>query len=218
MLRKDQRALVVKLDGLKSDGDAYLRQLDDVIQSFNSAQKGHNVLLSQLAELVKLQKAETAPVAAANVTLEEAQRGSSLMVEGPSQGMVMPSPLKSPIMTPATKRHTTVRQGIGPAKAALSTLSHLSGQMRWIEIDLVKLWDQQIRESVMARRTLSVEYERFMAAIRQYADKHFGGGAASPRSRSRATILWVVNNFDVSYYADYPLGDVKLELRTHLQD
>ncbi|KAF3105975.1 hypothetical protein TWF102_001876 [Orbilia oligospora] len=131
MLRKDQKALVLKLDSLKSDGDAYLRQLDDIIQSFNSAQ---------------------------------------------------------------------------------------GDQMRWVEIDLVKLWDRQIRESAMARRTLSSEYERLMAAMRQHADEHFGGEAAKPRGGPRTTLQWVVKNFDVSYYAEYPLRDIKLELRTNLRE
>ncbi|KAF3136808.1 hypothetical protein TWF569_003429 [Orbilia oligospora] len=95
---------------------------------------------------------------------------------------------------------------------------HFSDQMRWVEIDLVKLWDRQIRESAMARRTLSSEYERLMAAMRQHADEHFGGEAAKPRGGPRTTLQWVVKNFDVSYYAEYPLRDIKLELRTNLRE
>ncbi|KAF3182814.1 hypothetical protein EYR41_005187 [Orbilia oligospora] len=192
ILRKDQKALVLKLDGLKSDGDAYLRQLDDVIQSFNSAQKWHKFSLGQIAELVKLQRAEAAAVstaaataaADANTTLdEEVQQGSPLMVEGPAQGVVSP-PLTSPAKAPTTERQ----------------------DMRWVEIDLVKLWDRQIRESAMARRTLSSEYERLMAAMRQHADDHFGGEATKPRGGPRTTLQWAVKNFDVSYYAEYPFG------------
>ncbi|KAF3313142.1 hypothetical protein TWF173_006316 [Orbilia oligospora] len=226
MLRKDQKALVLKLDGLKSDGDAYLRQLDDVIQSFDSAQKWHNVLLGQIAELVKLQRAEVAAVSAAiaaaaddaNTTLDEkVQQGSPLMVEGPAEGVVSP-PLTSPIKAPTTERQDVAHQETGPAKTALLILSHLSDQMRWVEIDLVKLWDRQIRESAMARRNLSSEYERLMAAMRQHADEHFGSEAAKPRGGPRTNLQWAVKNFDVSYYAEYPLRDVKLELRTNLRE
>ncbi|KAF3188805.1 hypothetical protein TWF225_003187 [Orbilia oligospora] len=196
MLRKDQKALVLKLDGLKSDGDAYLRQLDDVIQSFNSAQKWHNVLLGQIAELVKLQRAEAAAVstaaataaADANTTLdEEVQQGSPLMVEGPAQGVVSP-PLTSPAKAPTTERQDVAHQASGPAKTALLILS------------------TSIRESAMARRTLSSEYERLMAAMRQHADEHFGGEATKPRGGPRTTLQWAVKNFDVSYYAEYPFG------------
>ncbi|KAF3275895.1 hypothetical protein TWF970_006506 [Orbilia oligospora] len=226
MLRKDQKALVLKLDGLKSDGDAYLRQLDDVIQSFDSAQKWHNVLLGQMAELVKLQRAEAAAVSAAiaaaaddaNTTLDgKVQQGSPLMVEGPAEGVVSP-PLTSPIKAPTTERQDVAHQETGPAKTALLILSHLSDQMRWVEIDLVKLWDRQIRESAMARRNLSSEYERLMAAMRQHADEHFGSEAAKPRGGPRTNLQWAVKNFDVSYYAEYPLRDVKLELRTNLRE
>ncbi|KAF3180715.1 hypothetical protein TWF788_006740 [Orbilia oligospora] len=200
MLRKDQKALVLKLDGLKSDGDAYIRQLDDIIQSFNSAQKWHNVLLGQIAELVKLQRARVvssrdkagvaavSAAAAANTVLdEEVQQGSPFMVEGPSQGVVSP-PLRSPVKAPATERQGVTHQESGPAKTALLTLSHFSDQMRWVEINLVKLWDRQIRESAMARRTLSSEYERLMAAMRQHADEHFGSEAAKPRGGPRITL------------------------------
>ncbi|KAF3092447.1 hypothetical protein TWF706_009018 [Orbilia oligospora] len=189
MLQKDQKALVLKLDGLKSDGDAYLRQLDDVIQSFNSAQK------LQRAGAAAVSTAAATAAADANTTLDEGvQRGSPLMVEGPAQGVVSP-PLTSPAKAPTTERQDVAHQASGPAKTALL-----------------------IRESAMARRTLSSEYERLMAAMRQHADEHFGGEAAKPRGGPRTTLQWVVKNFDVSYYAEYPLRDIKLELRTNLRE
>ncbi|KAF3141718.1 hypothetical protein TWF703_001740 [Orbilia oligospora] len=108
--------------------------------------------------------------------------------------------------------------GKRPCQNRPTSSLHFSDQMRWVEIDLVKLWDRQIRESAMARRTLSSEYERLMAAMRQHADEHFGGEAAKPRGGPRTTLQWVVKNFDVSYYAEYPLRDIKLELRTNLRE
>ncbi|KAF3208216.1 hypothetical protein TWF679_007856 [Orbilia oligospora] len=177
-----------------------IKRHEEAVAQLTNAQKWHNVLLGQIAELVKLQRARVvssrdkagvaavSAAAAANTVLdEEVQQGSPFMVEGPSQGVVSP-PLRSPVKAPATERQGVTHQESGPAKTALLTLSHFSDQMRWVEINLVKLWDRQIRESAMARRTLSSEYERLMAAMRQHADEHFGSEAAKPRGGPRITL------------------------------
>ncbi|KAK6529501.1 hypothetical protein TWF281_008674 [Arthrobotrys megalospora] len=203
MLRKDQKVLVTRLKGLKSDGGAYIRQLAEVIQSFNAAQRWHNLLLEEVAQLEQLRKPQSAE------SKGSSQPGSPMQVEGPTtQGAMSSPPPTSPIEGPPPKRRKIAFAAPPPLG-----IRHLESQLWFIEVEMVKLWDRQIHDTVLAQNTLYREFDALMTCIREHVQKYPGkevdGGPET-------TLVWAAKNFDISPYDDYPLEGVKLELRTDL--
>ncbi|KAK6354043.1 hypothetical protein TWF730_008463 [Orbilia blumenaviensis] len=101
-----------------------------------------------------------------------------------------------------------------PAESAPIRATNLQHRLRWIEIDLVKLWERQIHDIAIARGTLSNEYEKLVDVLSQHVHQ-FLRKEEGPNGMEGAEWAAVLANLAYGN-EDYPLMGVRLELRTSL--